>query len=331
MTGGTSGIGRGLVQRLANSKGGGTPSLIVATARDPSSPASLSLLDECKKNNGNGGGSSAGNGGGGSSAGAGTSATADVRVMRLDVTDEASVAAWADELAAVVPHVDVAVLSAGVYGSRGGFLDLTAADFDLAFKTNSTGPFLVVQALARRGLLGGRGAAAAEGSRPRPRPFARELLLGAAAAAAAGSQGPGALPPLRAEDQGGVTSLVALVSSVLASHGDPAVSAVSPGGHAYRASKAALNMIGHALCVGLAPEGVATTTLHPGYVRGTGMTGDQGWLSVDESVDGLEALLTGGGGGGATGVGAGEGAAGVGARPLHGRWWHAGTLEEIPW
>lgn len=299
VTGGTSGIGRGLVQRLAKGGGGGPaspssppPRLVVATARDPSSPAAQSLLDECRQQQQQQGGSNI---------------SCDVRVLRLDVTDERSVSAWADELAALTQHVDLCVLNAGVYASRAPLLDLTAADFDLCFRTNATGPFLVTQALLRRGLLG------ASDSTKGARPFPREVLLGSATASP-----PGALPPLRGEAEGGTTSLLALISSVLASHGDPVVSSVAPGGHAYRASKGALNAIGHAFCVGLAPQGVATTFLHPGYVKGTGMTGSEGWLTVEESVDGLAALLTGGAGGGAP-------------RPLHGRWWHAGTLEEIPW
>jgi NAD(P)-dependent dehydrogenase (short-subunit alcohol dehydrogenase family) len=234
-----------------------------------------------------------------------------VRVLKLDVTDEASVSAWADEVASLVPHVDLCVVNHGIYAGRGlGLLDLTAADFDVTFRTNVTGAFLVVQALARRGLIG-----ASPKEKPEARPFPREPLLGSAAD---GQAPPGALPALRADEDGGTTSVLALMSSILGSHGDPVVSAVSPGSHAYRASKAGLNMIGHAFCVGLAPKGVATTTLHPSYVKGTGMTGDAGWVTIDESVDGLEALLTGQGRGEAP-------------RPLHGRWWHAGTLEEIPW
>lgn len=287
VTGGTSGIGRGLVQRLAKGGSGGAapPALVVATAREPTSPAAQAAQATMPPN---------------------------VRILKLDVTDEASVSSWADEVAALASHVDLCVLNAGVYGSRGGLLDLTAADFELAFRTNATGPFLVVQALLRRGLLG------AASANEKKRPFPRELLLGPQP----GASSPGALPPLRADADGGVTSVLALMSSVMASHGDPVVSAVAPGGHAYRSSKAALNQIGHAFCVGLAPEGVATTFLHPGYVKNTNMTGDQGWISVDESVDGLEALLTGGKKGEVDDDA---------ARPLHGRWWHAATLEEIPW
>jgi NAD(P)-dependent dehydrogenase (short-subunit alcohol dehydrogenase family) len=292
VAGGTSGIGRGLVARLANAAEETRPRLVVATARCPTAAASQHLLRDCPE---------------------GT-----VRVLGLDVTDETSVSRWADELASTAgPHVDLLLYNAGVYGPRAGLEDLTATDFDLTFRTNATGAFLVVQALTKRGLLGGTTSG---------RPFPTDLLLGGTSNAAAAP--PGALPALRADGEGGATSIVALMSSVLASQSDEVVSQVSPGAsHAYRASKAALNALGLSFCVGLAPQGVATTTLHPGYVRGTGMTGDQGWLTVDESVDGLVALLTGAGRGG----GAGGSSSTSSSRPLHGRWWHAGTLEEIPW
>jgi NAD(P)-dependent dehydrogenase (short-subunit alcohol dehydrogenase family) len=317
IAGGTSGIGRGLVQRLANASPEQRPRLVVATTtREPSATPAQDLLRACPPDT--------------------------VRVLHLDVTDEPGVSRMAEELASAcgaAHHVDLLVYNAGVYGPRAagalgnGGDELTAADFDLTFRTNATGAFLVVQALAKRGLLAG-GDRKAGGT---TRPFPRALLLDERRGR--GGKSPGALPALRADADGGVTSIVALMSSVLASHGDELVSHASAGASpAYRASKAALNAVGLSLCVGggLAERGVAVTTLHPGYVKGTNMTGDQGWLTVDESVDGLLALLTGGGGksggggGGDGGGGDGGGAAPV-ARPLHARWWHAGTLEEIPW
>ena len=48
----------------------------------------------------------------------------------------------------------------------------------------------------------------------------------------------------------------------MASHGDTVVS--GGGGYAYRASKAALNLISKALAIDLAQRGVAVTSVHPG-------------------------------------------------------------------
>lgn len=44
--------------------------------------------------------------------------------------------------------------NAGIYGRRGGLMDLEAADFHSAFNTNAVGPFLVVQSFLKQGLLG---------------------------------------------------------------------------------------------------------------------------------------------------------------------------------
>jgi NAD(P)-dependent dehydrogenase (short-subunit alcohol dehydrogenase family) len=51
----------------------------------------------------------------------------------------------------------------------------------------------------------------------------------------------------------------------MASHGDAVVSGAAGGGYAYRASKAALNIISKALALDLAPRGVAVTSVHPGW------------------------------------------------------------------
>ncbi len=60
----------------------------------------------------------------------------------------------------------------------------------------------------------------------------------------------------------------------------------SGGQYGYRASKAAINMIGCSLAQDLKPKGIAVALLHPGYVR-TGMTNNNGLINTDESASGL--------------------------------------------
>ncbi|TGY89197.1 SDR family oxidoreductase [Marinicauda algicola] len=59
----------------------------------------------------------------------------------------------------------------------------------------------------------------------------------------------------------------------------------SGGRYAYRASKAALNMVGKSLSLDLKDKGVIVLVLHPGWVR-TDMGGPKGLLTVEESVEG---------------------------------------------
>lgn len=59
----------------------------------------------------------------------------------------------------------------------------------------------------------------------------------------------------------------------------------SGGRYAYRASKAALNMVGKSLSLDLKDRDIIVLVLHPGWVR-TDMGGSQGLLTVEESVDG---------------------------------------------
>ena len=64
----------------------------------------------------------------------------------------------------------------------------------------------------------------------------------------------------------------------------------SGGSYGYRMSKAAANMAGRSLSVDLGKEGMSVALLHPGYVR-TRMTGGNGLIDVDESVEGLIAII----------------------------------------
>lgn len=75
---------------------------------------------------------------------------------------------------------------------------------------------------------------------------------------------------------------IAIITSRMGSMEDN----TSGGQYGYRASKAAVNMIGRSLTQDLMPKGIAVALLHPGYVR-TGMTGNNGLINTDESARGL--------------------------------------------
>lgn len=53
----------------------------------------------------------------------------------------------------------------------------------------------------------------------------------------------------------------------------------SGGGYAYRASKAALNIVNKSLSIDLSEKGITCVLLHPGYVR-TDMTKNTGLISA---------------------------------------------------
>jgi NAD(P)-dependent dehydrogenase (short-subunit alcohol dehydrogenase family) len=64
------------------------------------------------------------------------------------------------------------------------------------------------------------------------------------------------------------------------------------GSYIYRSSKTALNSIVKSLSIDLASEGIAITTLHPGWVR-TDMGGPNGNIDAPESVSGLLNVIDG--------------------------------------
>ena len=64
------------------------------------------------------------------------------------------------------------------------------------------------------------------------------------------------------------------------------------GSYIYRSSKTALNSVVKSLALDLAPEGIATATLHPGWVR-TDMGGPNGLIDAPESVSGMLNVIDG--------------------------------------
>lgn len=75
-------------------------------------------------------------------------------IVKLDVSDPASIQAWAKELAGQVDHIDVVINNAGVYGSRISLETVTAEDMLFTYKANTIGPLLVVQQLLKNKLIG---------------------------------------------------------------------------------------------------------------------------------------------------------------------------------
>ena len=78
-------------------------------------------------------------------------------ISTVDVSDEASIEAWAKSVRARRERVDVVINNAGVIGSNGYAWDLestTMEEMVHVFKVNTCGPLLVVKALVREGLIG---------------------------------------------------------------------------------------------------------------------------------------------------------------------------------
>ena len=69
----------------------------------------------------------------------------EVRVVQLDVTDQASVDNMADELSGVA--IDVLINNAGVLPDMGGIDEVDIATYTQAFQVNAIGPVRVTQAL----------------------------------------------------------------------------------------------------------------------------------------------------------------------------------------
>eukprot|EP00241_Pyramimonas_parkeae_P012264 CAMPEP_0114226462 /NCGR_PEP_ID=MMETSP0058-20121206/1249_1 /TAXON_ID=36894 /ORGANISM="Pyramimonas parkeae, CCMP726" /LENGTH=290 /DNA_ID=CAMNT_0001337197 /DNA_START=1 /DNA_END=870 /DNA_ORIENTATION=+ len=102
-------------------------------------------------------------------------------------------------------------------------------------------------------------------------------------------------------------SLVANMTSKVGSNDDNK----SGGGYAYRASKAALNIVNTSMSIDLKPDGVTCVLLHPGWVK-TDMTQGSGLIDTKTCAEGLISVM--------------EGKAG----PLNGNWYDY-KLEPIKW
>ncbi|KAI3436581.1 hypothetical protein D9Q98_005997 [Chlorella vulgaris] len=104
----------------------------------------------------------------------------------------------------------------------------------------------------------------------------------------------------------GGDTLVANMTSKMGSVDDNG----SGGAYAYRASKAALNIVNKSMSIDLAGEGVSCVLMHPGYVI-TEMTGGNGLIDTNTCVKGLLGVLE-------------------GDKELNGRWYdYSGKV--VPW
>ena len=65
---------------------------------------------------------------------------------------------------------------------------------------------------------------------------------------------------------------------------------VSGGSYIYRSSKAGVNAAMRSLSFEVAPQGIASAVLHPGWVR-TDMGGPNGLIDAPESVSGMRAVI----------------------------------------
>ncbi|KIY96373.1 C-factor [Monoraphidium neglectum] len=127
---GKTGIGRGLVEKLL-ARG----NTVIATTRSADAPSSEPLRRLAAEH------------------------PARLVVTELDTASQGSVEAWAAALKDQhkIKHVDLLINNAGIYsgdGRRPKLEEFTAADFLPVFMTNSVGPFLVIQQLLARQLLG---------------------------------------------------------------------------------------------------------------------------------------------------------------------------------
>ena len=158
-----------------------------------------------------------------------------VKVLPLEVTDPASVAALARSLEDTA--IDILISNAGWYGpARQDASDPDIAGFVETFRINSAAPLALAHAL-KPNLMRGR------------------------------------------------DKKLAVLTSKMGSISDS-----SGGDLAYRASKAALNMIFHGVAKEWAADGILVAILHPGWVK-TDMGGPNALIGVEDSVKGLRAQI----------------------------------------
>lgn len=84
----------------------------------------------------------------------------------------------------------------------------------------------------------------------------------------------------------GSQKTIATVSSKVGSIGEN----TSGGSYAYRSSKSAVNQVMKCLSVDLAPKGLKTVALHPGWVK-TDMGGPNALIDTEESVAGMRNVI----------------------------------------
>jgi NAD(P)-dependent dehydrogenase (short-subunit alcohol dehydrogenase family) len=198
-------------------------------------------------------------------------------IVALDVADEKSIAKWAESLASLEPvkahggPISVVINNAGTTGTDG------YSKWELQDMTAEE-----MMHVYRINTIG-------------PMLVTQQLVKRGLVGSVAGS------PPE------GPVSLVGNVTSKVGSVDDNG----SGKGYAYRASKAALNIVNKSMSIDLADRGVWCQLLHPGWVR-TRMTEGRGLIDADESAAGLIKAM--------------EGEYG----PINGCWYDY-KGDEIPW
>ena len=198
-------------------------------------------------------------------------------IVALDVADEKSIAKWAEGLAALEPvkahggSISVVINNAGTTGTDG------YSKWELQDMTADE-----MMHVFRVNTVG-------------PMLVTQQLVKRGLVGSVAGSPSEGPV------------SLVGNVTSKVGSVDDNG----SGKGYAYRASKAALNIVNKSMSIDLADRGVWCQLLHPGWVR-TRMTEGRGLIDADESAAGLIKAM--------------EGEYG----PINGCWYDY-KGDEIPW
>ena len=198
-------------------------------------------------------------------------------IVALDVADEKSIAKWAESLAALEPvkahggSISVVINNAGTTGTDG------YSKWELQDMTADE-----MMHVYRINTIG-------------PMLVTQQLVKRGLLGSVAGSPSEGPV------------SLVGNVTSKVGSVDDNG----SGKGYAYRASKAALNIVNKSMSIDLADRGVWCQLLHPGWVR-TRMTEGRGLIDADESAAGLIKAM--------------EGEYG----PINGCWYDY-KGDEIPW
>eukprot|EP00117_Sycon_ciliatum_P023362 scpid67771/ scgid19883/ Uncharacterized oxidoreductase C663.09c len=178
-----------------------------------------------------------------------------VHLVQIDVTDQDTIKKAAQFVETIVggDGLNVLVNNSGVASWQTSLDDVTFETLDHHLKANTIGPILVLKgfhALLKR---------AAEVN--------KDMLLGWQRAAV-------------------LYTTTIMASLELADKGNFSVENPMVRFYSYRASKGALNVLGHSLTPELSEQGIASLLFHPGWVR-TDMGGEQGDLSPEESIAGV--------------------------------------------